>query len=278
MIDNSDSNKVSGSKFYSKSLTYLISILEMINQEFTLKKISDTLGIEQPHVSYYIRRAREFRYITESRPRDRFKIIKLTQPGINFLDQYRNKVRNKRGASCRAENIRFKAPVHRMPPKNPDWDRVKMNNWSQYKSRVDDIKVRLNMGKSPTIEFLPSPLAGKNHDELYGILYHECTEAARKLEQTLDMEIGRLELEPGAEWVAHDPVARTICKSNGQVTIEGLGKINASKPLRRGEIEYFDLRRAVDYFEMPERVFRIEKMLEELLKSRLSTNDDVPTK
>jgi hypothetical protein len=48
------------------------------------------------------------------------------------------------------------------------------------------------MGNSPTIEFLPSPINGDNPWELCGILYHECTEAARKVEQTLDMEIGRL--------------------------------------------------------------------------------------
>jgi hypothetical protein len=71
-------------------------------------------------------------------------------------------------------------------------------------------------------------------------LYNDCNEVARKLEQTLDMEIGRLEIEPGAEWVIYDPVASIISKQNGQVTVDTLGKINASKPLRRGELEYFD--------------------------------------
>jgi hypothetical protein len=277
MIDNSDSNKFCGSKFYSKSLSHLIPILRMINQgNFILKQISVALGLKQPHVSYYIRRAKEFGYIIET-VRDRIKMFKLTQPGINFLDQYNNRIHNKQKASCRAENIRFKAPVCRVPPKTPDWDRVEMNNWSQYNSIVDNIKVKLNMGKSPTIEFLPSPLDGDNPWELSGILYHECTEAARKLEQTLDMEIGRLEMESGAEWVVYDPVARTICKSNGQVTIEGVGKVNASKPFRRGEVEYFDLRQAADYLAMPRRLSKIEKMLEELLKSRPTMKDDLST-
>jgi hypothetical protein len=112
---------------------------------------------------------------------------------------------------------------------------------------------------------------------LCGILYHECTEAARKLEQTLDMKIGRLEMESGVEWVVYDPLAGTICKSNGQVTIDRLGKINASKPFRRGEIEYIDPRRAADYFVMPERLSRMEKLLEEqnnLLKT-LTKKDGV---
>jgi hypothetical protein len=198
MIDSSDSNKFCGSKFYSKSLIHLVPILEMINQGFILKQISDTLGIKQPHVSYYIKRAKEFGYITESH-RDRFKIIKLTQPGLNFLDQYGNKVHNKQGASCRAENVRFSAPVYGLPPKPPDWSRVEMNNWSQYNSMVDNIKVKLNMGKSPTIEFIPSPLDGKSPGELCGILYYECNGAARKVEQMLDMKIGRLAIESRAE-------------------------------------------------------------------------------
>jgi hypothetical protein len=37
-------------------------------------------------------------------------------------------------------------------------------------------------------------------------LYNDCNEVARKLEQTLEMEIGRLEIEHGPEWVIYDPV------------------------------------------------------------------------
>ena len=54
------------------------------------------------------------------------------------------------------------------------------------------------------------------------------------------MEIGRLETESGPEWVVYDPVASIISKQNCQITVDGLGKINASKPHRRGELEYFD--------------------------------------
>ena len=103
------------------------------------------------------------------------------------------------------------------------------------------------MGKAPTIEFLPSPIDGDSPWQLYGLLLNECNEAARKLEQTLDIEICRLDIETGAEWVVYDPVAKLICENNGQITVDGLAKINASKPSRRGEIDYFDPRFAAEY-------------------------------
>lgn len=252
------------SKFYPQSLTLLANILRMINNASTLTKTAKVLDLKKSHVSYYIRKAKEIGYVSEV-CRDRIKILELTQPGKNFIDQYDKDIQNnKRLSSCRAENIRFKAPVHRLPVKTPDWHKVEMNNWSQYNNIVDDIKVKLNMGNSPTIEFLPSPIDGGNPWELCGILYHDCTEAARKVEQTLDMEIGRLGIESGAEWVVYDPVANALCKQNGQLTIEGLGKVNASKPSRIGAIEYFDIRRAAEYFAMPERLSRIERKLEQL--------------
>jgi DNA-binding MarR family transcriptional regulator len=264
IIDNSIGNKVCDSKFYSRSLTLLIPILRMIDQNTTLTDISKVLGIEKPHLSYYIRRSKELGYVKEL-VRDRIKILELTQVGKNVLDQYSQKEQIARSLACRAENIRLKAPVIRLPTKSPDWHKVEMSNWSQYTNEIDNIRVRINMGINPTIEFLPSPIDGDNPWGLFGILYHDCIEVARKVEQILDMEIGRLEMESGPEWVFYDPVANVLCKNNGQITIKGLGKINASKPSRKGAIEYFDIRRAAEYFAMPECLFRIEKMLEERL-------------
>ena len=169
---------------------------------------------------------------------------------------------------CCAENIRFKARVHKLPTKPLDWNKIEMNNWNQYNSIVDNIKVHLNNGKAPSIEFIPSPINGSNPWELFGILYYDCNEVARKLEQLLEMEIGRLEIESGPEWVVYDPVASIISKQNGQITVDGLGKINASKPLRRGELEYFDPRFAAEYLSMPRRISNIERLLEDLLKER----------
>jgi hypothetical protein len=75
---------------------------------------------------------------------------------------------------------------------------------------------------------IPSPMDGNDPWELFGIQYYDCNEVARKLERILDMEIGRLELEPGTEWAVYDPLAKLISRYNGQITVDGLGKINAS--------------------------------------------------
>ena len=97
------------------------------------------------------------------------------------------------------------------------------------------------MDKAPTIEFLPSPIDGDSPWQLYGLLLNECNEGARKLEQTLGIEICRLDIETGAEWVVYDPIAKLICEYHGPITVDGLAKINASKPSRRGEIEYITI-------------------------------------
>jgi hypothetical protein len=97
------------------------------------------------------------------------------------------------------------------------------------------------LGKAPTIEFLPSPIDGDSPWQLYGLLLNECNEAARKLEQTLGIEICRLDIETGAEWVVYDPIAKLICEYHGPITVDGLAKINASKPSHRGEIEYITI-------------------------------------
>jgi hypothetical protein len=81
------------------------------------------MDMRKPHVSYYIRKANENGYIKEV-CRDRVKIFELTQRSKNFIDQYDKRIQNKQLASCRAENIRFKAPVHRLPAKTPDWHKV----------------------------------------------------------------------------------------------------------------------------------------------------------
>ena len=86
------------------------------------------------------------------------------------------------------------------------------------------------------------------------------------------MEIGRLQLESGAEWVVYDPVAKLISRYNGQITVDGLGKINASKPLRRGELEYFNPRYAADYITMPKRISNIERLLEDFLRGNRADN------
>jgi DNA-binding transcriptional regulator GbsR (MarR family) len=44
------------SKFYSKSLTLLPSILQMINDGLIATEIAKILGMEKPHLSYYTKK------------------------------------------------------------------------------------------------------------------------------------------------------------------------------------------------------------------------------
>jgi hypothetical protein len=77
------------------------------------------------------------------------------------------------------------------------------------------------------------------------------------------MVIDELEPSPaGSEWVSYnDPVAKIISKSVGQVSLKGVGKINASLPDRFGEIEFESLETFVDYIEMPKRVKDLDQRL-----------------
>jgi predicted transcriptional regulator len=258
---------MSNSKFYSKSLTLLLPILEMINGGCIASNIATTLGISKSHVSYYIGRAKDNGFVTEV-CRDTFKAYELTQPGKNFLAMYQNKVGEQQTTSkiCRAENIRFKAPVYKMPSKPVDLHKVEMHNWNQYTTEVDSVKVKLNDGDNPTIEFLPAAIDGNDPDKLYIKLFSDCNEVAKHLEQTFDMQIGRLELSSKGEWVIYNPLAKAITNTTGRITVDGIGKINASLPNRYGEFEFHDPRAAAEFLEMPGRLARLEQHMEDVLK------------
>jgi hypothetical protein len=131
---------------------------------------------------------------------------------------------------CRAENVRFKAPVHKMPSRPVDWHKVEMNNWNQYTTEVGIVKVKLNDGNNPTIEFIPAAIDGNDPLNLYFRLFSDCNEVAKHLQQILDMQIGMLELSSKGEWVIYNPLAKEITSKIGRVTVDGVGKINASLP------------------------------------------------
>jgi DNA-binding MarR family transcriptional regulator len=155
----------------------------------TQAQLAAELKISKSLVSYYVNKAIKMGRIKELF-RDRIRVLEVTQEGKNFLDQYGKQHTRPSGTPqtiFRAENIRFKARIYKLPNRQLDWNKVAMNNWSQYNSVIDDIKVHLNLGNIPSIEFIPSPINGNNPWELVGILYNDCTEAARKLEQTLRM-------------------------------------------------------------------------------------------
>src|SRR5215831_2747494 len=187
------------------------------------------------------------------------KAYELTQPGKNFIAIYQQQQeqQSKSGVSkpiCRSENVRFKASVYKMPSIPVDWHKVEMNNWNQYTTEVGSVKVKLNDGDNPTVEFLPAPIEGNNPLNLYFRLFSDCTEVAKHLEQMLDMQIGRLELSSKGEWVVYSPLAKVITDKIGLVNVEGVGKINASLPNRYGEFEFYDPRDAAEFLEMPRRL------------------------
>jgi hypothetical protein len=49
-------------------------------------------------------------------------------------------------------------------------------------------------------------------------------------------------LYPKGEWVVYDPIAKSLSNQFGQIIVDGIGKVNASKPRRIGELEWFDPR------------------------------------
>ena len=98
-----------------------------------------------------------------------------------------------------------------------------------------------------------------------------------KLESTLNMKIGRLELSSRGEWVVYDPVAHTYSKQFGQITIDGIGKVNASKPSRRGAFEFFDPRDCADYMAMPKRLSNLEQDVKKILAILKKNEDTIET-
>lgn len=247
-----------GSKFYPKSLIFFVPILEMIQGGFAPVEIAKDLFLSKSHISYYVKKGKQFGYIKETATGK----LELTQPGKKFLERYERL--NPSLPVCRAENIRFKALVIKMPSIPPNWHRVEMHNWVAYTSEVDSVKIKLNMGTHPTIEFIPSPIEGDNPYHLYAVLFYECSKAAQILDDTIGLELDKLELSSRAEWLVYDPIARSFCKIHGQVNYEGLAKVNASKPRSIGEFEFFDPRALKEYLEMPRRVKNVERMVNEI--------------
>lgn len=250
------------SKFYSKSLTLLVRILELVDQGTIAADIARSLNLNKSHVSYYVTKAKKQGYLKEV-TRDAFAIIELTQAGKNLLDQYTQN--NLRIPICRLENIQFKAKILQMPTVLVDWKKIEMHHWTQYTSRVDGVHVRLNDGAVPTLLLLPSPVEGDDPFQLYTVIVFACVNVILELHDRFGLRVGPLELGSRGEWLVYDPVAKSFCKTNGQVTYDGIGKVNASPPRHIGEFEFHDPRALIDYLVMPKRIQNIEKMLERFL-------------
>jgi DNA-binding MarR family transcriptional regulator len=186
--------KIKSSKFYSKSLTLLIQILELVQQGTIAAEIARLLKMQKPHVSYYISKAKKQGYLIQV-TRDAFVFLEVTQAGKNLLDQYtQNKPIN---PICRLENIQFKAKVLQMPTIPVDWKKIEMNNWTQYTSRIDSVHVRLNDCAVPTLVFLPSPVEGDDPFRLYTIMVSACFNVILELHDKVGLRVGPLEVGSG---------------------------------------------------------------------------------
>jgi hypothetical protein len=227
-------------------------------------------------VSYYITKAKKQGYLKQV-TRDVFAVLELTQAGKNLLDQYTQN--NPSIPICRLENIQFKAKIHRMPTIPVDWKKIEMRNWTQYTSQIDSVNVRLNNGSVPTLLLLPSPVEGDDPFQLYTIMVFACVNAIIQLNDKFGLRVGPLELGSRGEWLVYDPVAKFFCKKNGygQVTYDGIGKINASPPRHIGEFEFYDPRALIDYLAMPKRLQNIEGLLEKFLRNRLGPTSELGT-
>jgi hypothetical protein len=130
----------------------------------------------------------------------------------------------------------------------------------------------------PTIEFIPSPIDGDNVEDMRSQLLQDCIAVCGELEKRLGIQIGRLHLSSKGEWVVYDPFAKSLSNQFGQITVEGVGKVNASKPGRRGEFEWFDPRDCADYMAMPKRSAMIEQQqcdMQKQLNTVTGSIDDI---
>lgn len=254
-------------KFYRNSLTIIVDILRILQTEkdgVIQSKIGKTFGLSKQLLSYYLRKLANNKLV-EGIGTGPFKIWKLTQPGKIFLDRYNRKYCNGNPFECRAENIRFKAQIIRMPTVPVDWQRIQMNNWVQYISEIDRITVKVNLTAKPTLELIPSPIDGDDPYDLLVTLVYECINVIQRLEERIGIKVGTLHLSKGTEWIVYDPIGRSLTKNHRQVNYKGIAIANASRPKRIGEFEFHDPRAAREYLLMPQRLGRMEAILSRVL-------------
>jgi len=211
-MENLNSN--TSQNFYDKSFTLIIPILEMIKNVKTTPEICNTLGISKQRLSYYTSKLTNVGYI-KLVTRDVFSIWKVTEGGQTFLDKYHNNNKYNNKSIGRVEHIRFKAAVISLPEPIPtNWKKVDMNNWTEYWFELNDVKIKLNCGQSPTVEFIMPPMddyEGNPH-AIYCSLQTNCLQVVQQIQTIYNMSIGSIELSSKAEWVVYDPVSKALSK------------------------------------------------------------------
>jgi predicted transcriptional regulator len=249
--------------FYTKSFTFMARILDMIQEGIPTPEICRMLAISKQLLFYHVSKLLTRGYIKKE-TRGSFNIYKVTSVGQTFLDKYhRNNKYNK--PIGRAEHVRFKANVIRLPEPIPtNWKKVPMHNWNEYIFELNEITVKLNHGQFPTLEFIMPPMEDYegNPQKICCILQTQCMHLVQQIESAYNMDIGTLELSSTGEWVVYDRVAKAISEQYN-VNIPGVTKINASKPASYGEFEFPTPYDAATYLQA---VKLIPELLEELKK------------
>jgi predicted transcriptional regulator len=225
--------------FYTKSFTFIARILDMIKEGIPTPEICGTLGISRQLLFYHVSKLLTKGYIKKE-ARGSFNIYKVTSVGQAFLDKYHRNNKYNIKPVGRVEHVRFKAPVIILPEPIPtNWNKAPMHNWMEYWFELNDVKIKLNHGQSPTIEFIMPPVDDYegNPQKIYCILQTQCMHVVQQIENVYNMDIGALELSSNGEWVIYDPVAKAVSEQYN-VNIPGVAKINASRPALYGEFEF----------------------------------------
>jgi predicted transcriptional regulator len=265
-MENLNSN--TSQNFYDKSFTLIIPILEMIKNGKSTPEICNTLGISRQRLFYYTSKLKQMGYI-ELETRDVFSIWNLTEEGQTFLDKYNRNNNHNNKPICRAEHIRFKASVISLPEPIPtNWKKVDMNNWTEYRYEFNDVEIKLNCGQSPTVEFIMPPMEDYegNPHAIYCLLQTNCLSVIQQIQTIHKMSIGPIELSSNGEWVVYDPVAKAVSKQFN-VNIPGVAKINASKPVKRGEFEFPTPYSAASYLNAIDMIPELLETMKKVLKS-----------
>ena len=70
-------------------------------------------------------------------------------------------------------------------------------------------------------------------------------------------------------------LSKAFCKYNGQLTVDGIGRVNASKPRSIGELEFHDPRALADYMAMPRRIYNVETQIHSIKLDITHVKQDV---
>jgi len=232
-------------------------------------QVSNELKISKSNVNYWAKKLEKEGYIrckqsvTPStdgtqhiKTRGSIILYDLTVEGTRLLDGYEGV---EGFPVVRLHNVSFRYPII-VPPRVPvDWKRVKMRNWTQYRTRINGISVKLNGDSS--LELSPKPISGYCVWELFHKVGCASDELAKHLEERLEMRLGFSSVSRRPHFGIKNPASEKYTESFELST--DIGRMDRSEGV--GEIDYFSPQDAADYI----RMLKYVKGIWELLWSRL---------